>query len=178
MLLIVVIIGILGFAGYFIWHRQNVANKAHNEASTAQDLPLKSGTPIHPRTIGSKVVAGQTYLVIKEWGVKFKLPDSVKGTSYVMSDDSQSAELQLASLADTPCEKAGWLGHIYRSDTNPEEAVAEGAVPNFASTKFGAYYYVYTPPQNMCVQDGPYYSIVKAAFQMYGKDVVPTVFAE
>ncbi len=213
-LLIAVVVGILGFTGYYVWHSQSETNKAYDDAGKSENASLeyiKDSTQADfeacKKAAGSRMLQtypeqcvtkdgkvyttaavtpsttsqsdAQNYLIIKEWGVKFKLPDAVWGTSYSMNETTQSAELQLASLIGTPCEKPGWIGHIYRSTIKTNDAMpADSSIPSSAPTAFGGYDYYYTPPQNMCVYDGPYYSTVESVMKVYEQDVVPTVSAE
>lgn len=133
MLPIAVIIGLLGFTGYFVWNSQKTTDEVNSDATKVQ-----AATPRKNTVSASKATASdntQNYLVIKEWGVRFKLPDAVRGTSYSMNETTQSAELQLALLIGTPCEKPGWIGHIYRSTIKTNDAMsADSSIPSSAPT--------------------------------------------
>jgi hypothetical protein len=75
-LLIIIVILMIGFIGYYVWHTQKDANKtldtATKSAQTSSSSPSKQTK-----------AADQKYLDIKELGVKFKLSDAIKDAYYI-----------------------------------------------------------------------------------------------
>lgn len=83
-LLLVVIVGALGFTGWYVWHSKQQADSTYaNTAKSARSssLTTKKSTLVTPR-------ASPTYLTIKEWGVKLPLDNDDKGAYYTISATS------------------------------------------------------------------------------------------
>lgn len=86
-LLVFVIVGILGFTGWFVWNSQKQTNKSNNSTvvstkkATATNTTTTSLTATEDTT--EYVTQGTAkYVVIKEWGVKFPLANTVKALSF------------------------------------------------------------------------------------------------
>lgn len=95
-LLTVVVIGLTGFVGWYVWH--NRATKPVNSPA-ANTPPAKTTTTAPVKTVDPN--AG--YLVIKEWGVKLPLNNGLS-LSYSIKDKAatiRSAELD--KLSGTNC---------------------------------------------------------------------------
>src|SRR5579871_5801589 len=84
-LLILVIVGLIGFTGWYVWHSKNNSDKALSEAQAVSNSTL-------PKTAASSSssVTKQEFVTIKEWGVR--APYSGKLTlSYKLSDNNREA---------------------------------------------------------------------------------------
>jgi hypothetical protein len=66
-LLIVIIVGMLGGVGYYVWHSQAQVDKTYSQTANSSVAPKsKTSTKLNP-TDNTK------YLVIKEWNIKTKI---------------------------------------------------------------------------------------------------------
>lgn len=132
-LLITLILAVVSFGGYYVWHRHEAKTKVDSYAACAkqpkaiiqQSYPavcrfggksftesVKSGAA--PNSTQSSSSAAQNYLTIKEWGVNLTFKDADKVTyelGDVVSDPiygkSQNAELFLAT-APGDCKDTGF----------------------------------------------------------------------
>jgi Tfp pilus assembly protein PilV len=125
-LLILVIVGILGFTGWFVWHARQTADKTLSSADKSAGGTIKA-TKINSfeackKASGSKMLEtypeqcvakdgktftdpGQSlkYISIKEWGVKLALPDADKVT-YKIDDSSISISLKSSVTSIESCQ--------------------------------------------------------------------------
>lgn len=122
-LLILVILGILGSTGWYVWDSQHKTTDAFNNADAANSSVAKY----------SKATVAQTqskqYLTVNEWGVKVPIDNSTEGLSYKIGNDG------VASFSDSK------LKGISGSCTSNLETVARGtandSVPNELGTNQG-----------------------------------------
>ena len=158
-LLIVIILFILGFAGFYIHHVQKTSSKTGNTVASASS----------PKTDSKKTT--QTYLVIKKWGVQIPLTGSQREAnySYPESDDPNMVELYLPvdgkSQATTSCYGAARIQRIttssYKSGTwDFYKKTAD------SGTKFwniGNYYYMGDSGDIACAGSQTLYNKAEAA---------------
>jgi hypothetical protein len=76
-LLIILILVIIGFGGYYVWHTQQQTNKTLDQAANTSQKTASS-------TADSS--AAQKYLTIKEWGIKFTTSKESRDAYYVFDD--------------------------------------------------------------------------------------------
>jgi prepilin-type N-terminal cleavage/methylation domain-containing protein len=74
-LLVLILISIIGFTGYYVWHTQKNTNSSYNNAAKSN-----SSTPASAETSNK--------FVFKELGVEFTLTDNLKGLSYATFNGS------------------------------------------------------------------------------------------
>jgi len=91
-LLIIVILAIAGFAGWYVYESNKKANNSYSNASQVSNSQVAS----------SKSKPAATTFTFKEYGVKITLPDSLKGLSYTAKqidngDGTKSTDLFLNS---------------------------------------------------------------------------------
>lgn len=108
--LIVVVLAIVGFTGWFVYHSKQTADKNYKGTSNTQTPPpatVKTFAECEKAT-GSKILTtypeqcltkdgksftnigqSQKYLVIKEWGVKIRLSSADSGAYYAVPTDVQ-----------------------------------------------------------------------------------------
>ncbi len=76
-LALIMAIVIIGLGGYFAWqHSQDKKNSSEIPSNTAQQQSTTPSTSAQKKDDPSE---GGKFLVIKEWGVRFKLPESLRG---------------------------------------------------------------------------------------------------
>lgn len=80
-LLIILILVIIGFGGYYVWHSQQQTNKT---LSTAASTSQKAAS-----TEASNASA-QKYLTIKEWGIKFTADKNSQDAYFEFDDDTHN----------------------------------------------------------------------------------------
>jgi len=142
-IVIVLVVGVLGFVGWRIFTAQSSSNNTgNNQTNNTQ-----------PST--------DTYLNIKELGVKIKLSDEIKDAVYSVvptSDGSKGVGISAQSLVDksSECSPSNFtLGLIEAMSTAPTSVSGQPASPdNKTLFKLGDTYYWYRPPQNQtCLTD-------------------------
>jgi hypothetical protein len=78
-LLIVVIVGMLGGVGWYVWHSQQQVDKTYFQTSNSSVRPRpKISSTTSPQSSTNKEDPNKDYLVIKEWGVKLPMADADK----------------------------------------------------------------------------------------------------
>jgi len=87
-LLIFIILGIVGFTGWYVWHSKQNANKSYNSSSASSQEKAKPSSKKK-----SPAPPPQQYLVIKEWGVKIPLTTSIEKARYTISNTSAPEEI-------------------------------------------------------------------------------------
>lgn len=97
-ILILVVIAILGFTGWFVWHSKQSANKTLGETE-------KSSTqaPVTKKSNASQQSDTSNYVDIKEWGVKLVVPAEVSDTYYSykqVSDEESYVYLSTRTLTN------------------------------------------------------------------------------
>ena len=94
---IVLVLAILAFAGWYVWQKNNKKDASKPNGQTARNETKKPDEqkPTDPSE-------GGKYLVITEWGVRFPLPEVLKGNvTYSLSDpvtDPDNNQIQAAKL--------------------------------------------------------------------------------
>ena len=157
-LLAVLIIAVLSFGGYYVWHSKKQPAKGPSTASQAATNTQKAQSSASSTTSGASSAAAATpaqssvqYLTIKEWGVKIPLTTTINDAYYYYKNDY--AYLSLQSLASTDCSAtATTLGVISRytaGETDPQTGELYSAEITGAAN-VGQYYYYYTHPQADC----------------------------
>lgn len=80
-LIVVVIVGLIGTVGWFVYDRQKSKN---NEQPVTQNSQQNQET-IKQET---KADANEGYLVVKEWGLRFKMPSNITDVQYRVYGDT------------------------------------------------------------------------------------------
>lgn len=94
-LLALLLIVAIGFTGYYVWNTQQNKKTASAETKTvAVVTPQKTTTNPTPATQDT-----QKYLVVKEWGIKIPVDDSVDGLSYTLFGQKNTDGIRLSTTA-------------------------------------------------------------------------------
>lgn len=156
-LLILVVILLVGFVGYYVATAKQKTNQTLNNANSANQSTASVNN--------GKASLQNGYFTIKEWGVrakyssKIELQYKVKNTGSLNYAEFSSA--QLASAKPTVCDisTAGGIidrfkpnDHWYNEDgTDSGKTVQQEVVASSLTyKKVGQYYYVYKNPQVVC----------------------------
>ena len=113
-------------------------------------------------TIGRDVV---NYFTIKEWGIKFRIPEGLENLVYSISGDSE--DVDRVSITTSDLNQCGGRGMLLRStDANIVKNV-DGSISN-PTYWLNDKYYWYQHPQSLCTEDedGTEYRTVKLIQQM------------
>jgi Tfp pilus assembly protein PilE len=84
-LLIVIIVGMLGGVGYYVWHSQKQVDKTYSQTANSTVAPKQASAKSSPAASQSN------YLTIKEWGVKLPLSSDDIGAYYVYNAQTPSS---------------------------------------------------------------------------------------
>jgi hypothetical protein len=147
-LLIVIIVGMLGGVGWYVWHSQKQVDKTYSQTANSSAVPksTKSAQPI-----SSPQASTNNFLVISEWGVKVSYNSSIGKAVYrTDSLDPGIAFLSTDTLANTDCDvNHNGGGYFIRFKDGQMDGEAKKTYtdeyPN--ATKLGSYYYAYGLPE-------------------------------
>ena len=154
-LLIILILAVIGFGGYYVWNSQKQANKSLTQADqVSQSIKVTSPT-------------SQKYLTIKEWGVQSQYSSPVDIIYTIKTDNIGEVWAQISSsqltAADSECNTTSQLGGIIvrikagenlrgpaGQDTGQsvEAAISSGVLSEYSHV--GAYYYYFQRPEATC----------------------------
>lgn len=183
--LVGVIISIIGFAGWFVWNSQKQTTKTPNNSNKGSTVVQTNKT-----TDSSTAQSTTTPVVVKEWNVKFAIPDGIKAVGYEYdtskaifpgdvilitsltdtagkkyalfnSDDSSAAETQ----ADAICTAYG----IGRSTNSKETNVTTGQAYEQVAHIGTYYYYIARASGAMCGQSASASKATEASINMLKK---------
>jgi len=157
-LLIILILAIIGFGGYYVWHAQKDTNKTLDTATATSN---KTAQAVSNNSISQK------YLTIPEWGVKGPYQSDVDLTYKLTSDDVGEVWAQISSKqlkeAAPQCDEESQMGGIIVRIHKGEDLrgpagqdtgqTVDAAVGSQVLTEFslvGDYYYYFEHPQAAC----------------------------
>lgn len=189
-LLMLVVIGILGFTGWYVYHAKQASDKDYSAASksTVPRYTHKTGKQSSVPT--SSATSGQKVLDIKEWGVKADYASSDDTLSYTI-DDNVATIISSKLAAELDCTDQGG-GYIYKlkpTDISPatppdDPQTAQNNFKTNASSyaHIGGYYYYYTAQyQSACsdkaIQKDPLGSLARQV-DSFVDSLVPKLVAD
>jgi hypothetical protein len=153
-LLIVVILGMLGGVGYYVWHSQQQVDKAYSQTANSSVVPKsKTSAKLNP-------IDNTKYFVIKEWGIRAKYTGNLTLT-YALPVNSSYAvfsSTQLSKAANGGCKDFGGrinrlkTGEAYETDPRgmPVEQLVKDPNASFTYKNIGNYYYLFIHDQSLC----------------------------
>lgn len=94
-LLLVVVLGLIGGTGYYVWHSKQSTDKTLQNTNAVSTVPTI--TKKTPNTPTQTTTAG--YLAIKEWGIKLPLSTEISDATYEF--ENGYAYLSTKSLSGT-----------------------------------------------------------------------------
>jgi hypothetical protein len=173
-LLILIIVGIIGFAGWKVWD----TSKSDTNSSSGNQTEQSRNPNAERETAPESSVEDAEYLEIKELGIRFKTTEATNDLVYIVKTDSSgiSALFSSSSLlkVDDKCTaESGPLG-AFRKITGGYQAQKS---PGKLVKQFDAFHIVHTPmqgcpngleeqvnavfqSQSRAIQDGALYSSV------------------
>lgn len=166
-LLIIVIVGILGFTGWWVWNSKDKANSSFHNSGNSQTYSAKKKAPTQSSSKNT-----QKYLTIKEWGVRapyasddtlsyvFMSVDNNGNISYSSTTATYTAVIiskNLATNYDCPGTNnmpsgAGGISRLKPTDTIESGDTAEQAAKNDPVDYhlINGYYYTFDHDQAAC----------------------------
>ena len=143
LLLTLILLAIVGFTGYYVWHSQKQTDKTLNTTDKSSAVTTK------PKTTAS----AQQYLTIKEWGVKIPLSADLAGAYYTtMPSVPGAVYLSVDAYKGTDCAadqtSLGALNRFTATDKDDDGNTLLSDSPT--AVKVGTYYYDYLHPQAAC----------------------------
>ncbi|MEV5532620.1 hypothetical protein [Streptomyces prunicolor] len=164
-IVIIFVVAALGVSGFFVWqktHKKETTTKSNPKTSQTNQDKDTSTEPADPSD-------GGKYLAITEWGVRFPLPENMRGdVTYgiapVSSTNHYSTSFEvgkIANLAESNCklyaasEGTGLEGGIgVQLIRSPEPVPAsEGIGSPIYTSKDGKYYFYAITPKGLCSGD-------------------------
>lgn len=153
-ILVVIVLGIIGFTGYFVYHSRQATDKALADTGNSNVPAVKKPA------VKTAPADSQKFLEIKEWGVEIPY-DSSDTLTYSIEEGSdtkvaQVASADLASKYGGGCDTygSGSIARLSGNDTytiDGSVTVAQAYASNPASmAKVGSYYYRFTHDQGAC----------------------------
>ncbi|MEJ0073554.1 MAG: hypothetical protein WDN27_05810 [Candidatus Saccharibacteria bacterium] len=179
LILVVIVLVIVGFTGWFVWHSTQAANRDYS-ANPSSGTSSKSSTvktfaeckaaagsimqETYPEVCVTKSgqrftdtlesAQGPGYLVITEWSVKFQIPTGLKTMKYTVANTAGNAVWldsgDLSTLAGSTKYCGDDPGYL-----GVIERVTEPTehLDEVLIKKVGAYYYYYGGPQQACLPE-------------------------
>src|SRR5690242_15243454 len=151
----IVIIAVLGLVG---WTAYNAYNHPTKKTANATTNTSNTNQPSKETTNGTTTTPQNTYLDMKEIGVKMTLNSSISDAVYAPFDTPStdgtksygiSAQSLIKSETKDYCEaRHAPLGIVIAPTTAPSTIVGPVPVDNKSVFKFGSTYYEYIRPQN------------------------------
>jgi type II secretory pathway pseudopilin PulG len=175
-ILILVIVGIVGFTGRYVWHSQKNANKTYDNASkssqsiTAPSKKSSSDTSSTTQNTSTAPAQTQGYLAITEWGIKLVFADADKVTYSISSDNFGSAVPLRLRDSVTTIESCKGLGVGVVRTTNVNDTLNGGG-----GKKIGNYYYRIGGGPGACTGDtesGPINTLRSKILQEFNANTV------
>lgn len=170
-LLIVVIVGLVGFVGWYVYHSNKNANATLNAAAKDSRGSVKF----------TKQPSKANYFTIKEWGVRAPYNGSL--TLEYQRNSSNSSVMMLSSSqlnagGPSVCTTAdGAAGYVQRylptDEVAPGETAQQFLSQNFVASnskapayaKVGDYYYIYSTGQTDNCKNTALYEQTQSAFE-------------
>ena len=84
-LIVIVVVGLLGTVGWLVYDRQK--SKTSETSNTQASAPQKEKTP---KQETKKADPNEGYLVMSEWGLRFKVPSGLTDVKYTIHGDTAS----------------------------------------------------------------------------------------
>ncbi len=150
--LVVAAVAVLGLIGWRVYDANNAKNNSStNQTGSNQSSNTQGDTPQNRQ---SDPNAG--YVVVKEWGIRFKPVDGLSGVAYSIGqvqDSNGTASFSTESLAQygdsCSASQTGMapLGRLVRTLGTKDDAVTRSTA---YSAQIGDYYYQYVTPQTIC----------------------------
>ncbi len=159
LLLIVLMAGIIGGTGYYVWRSYNQTNNSLKAVASSTNQLIKRKTTSSTTATTVKPVATAStdqYLVIKEWGVRMKLSPELADAYYAFApNETTSAYLSTKSLvavAPSCAPLATSIGAIYRQTEAEYQAASQASSGDNppGNIKIGKYHYGFLGTQAGC----------------------------
>ncbi|MEO6761044.1 MAG: prepilin-type N-terminal cleavage/methylation domain-containing protein [Candidatus Saccharimonadales bacterium] len=149
-LLVIIIIAILGFAGWFVYSSQRSTDKTFKETGKSTAARVKENDVKDASILGKDKVDTQRYLFITEWGVKIQLRDASKvhykytsqpNGSYYGSPYDSNVEVvaNAGQIQDKTCSSD--IGALLRSTEKPTSVKVNDSMSVGGVKQVGGYYY-------------------------------------
>lgn len=188
-LLLVIVLGVVGGGGFYIWHKNHEKKNTNTSQSTSKTAKvtnyaecLKAKGSIvqdsYPAICVTKDKQSftqpieQKYLTIKEWGVKIPLAESVTDTDYRIDLEPIYAFMSPKSLLETDCNlEVGGSGYYVRfTEKSMDGETKHSYISEYPdATMLGGYYYGYgvNPAEEKCSSDPAVQAQADAARAIY-----------
>lgn len=190
LVLLVVLLVVASGAGGWVYGKSQQKKSSDSEAATLNSkiADLKK----EKASLQSQLAAAQkgaktsqdTYLTIKEWGVKMKLTSDIKDAIYTVKGDTLSISTTTLAKMDKLCDpmqtvtvdgQAGGVTRILRDD--PAKMVNEKPVKEFfpIGVTVGSKYIYYTGSQSPCTGDNAANNKIETATMTSISNAVKTI---
>jgi Tfp pilus assembly protein PilV len=174
-LLSLIVVLLIVFVGYYIYHAQKNAN---NTLSSASKVAQSSPGSVKKLTQSSKTTSSQKYITIKEWGIKIPYGTNYNFSYSLLDSNDAGVTTDTLAAADANCTAANSaVGLIQRAGANDPIAddgttAAQAAAQGQPNAHIGSYYYFYSSPQAACSENSTA-SNLQIAAQAELKALVP-----
>ncbi len=150
--IIIIAVLVLAVIGLVVW-RFIDGNNTNTEGNSKQTISVTTNNDTAVVDT-NQANPNEGYIVIEEWGIRFKVMGSTKYEYAKMSSESYGfATTELSSLGQYCTAAYGGRGIIVRKTTaNPEEGLGWGEPLN-GGKPINGYYYFLQGPQSWCADD-------------------------
>ncbi len=180
-ILIVVLVLAVGGIGWYVYNAQKKTNSTLDNTTKSQSEPQKSTKPTTPTTTKPVADPNTGYLVVKEWGVKFKEGALTQDPEYAIKDDHTlylSTKTYSSKVGGSACGANGSTGQLIRGKAGYDTNGMGLAIEKVSSAvKVGDYYYFWQGPQAGCTTPTDTNTAIMNTYQAALSDLVKTVQA-
>lgn len=161
--IVIAVLVVLGGAGAYVYHRDHRAKTTATTGSTSSNSSTQSATKSSTGTQNSTATQ-QSYLIIKEWGVRLTLDSTTASTYYYISPNLPNVAYfslkTISDIAPTCAADKGGLGAIARLTEAEQQSIVSGKTPGIAGTMhIGSYWYSIAHPQGACMDNAQQASV-------------------
>ena len=169
MLLSLIIVTLITFVGYYVYHTQQAANATYNAVtSSAQATAPKTkhkAPAVQPTAAPANQTITKNFLAIKEWGVKLEFADADKVT-YVYDKANDGANLMILTSITSSSQCQGLGVSLTRSS----KSTGGGGYAGEEGLKVRNYYYYLGGSPGSC---GGSASVEQLRSNITGNELLP-----
>ncbi|MCL2869888.1 hypothetical protein FWF48_03755 [Candidatus Saccharibacteria bacterium] len=144
-----------GFLGYALMQKKNDLDSANKNLKDVKAQLATAKTDLanakKQNSTEESTNNSANYLTVKEWGIKFTIPDGLTGLKYTISNDNLEFNTDKVAAYGGICATDGVVGIIHRSNVSNEQQPGEGNQLNVAA--INGYYFYLASPQASCTTD-------------------------
>jgi hypothetical protein len=155
---VILAIGLVGAIGYVVYQNMNPKQTDSADNSSQDQDKVSDKTPGTDADTDADPISNDDYLVLSDWGVKFKMPDDTVNRTIkyykVSNNGAEYYRFTTSGVEEIDGCASTSLGTINRSTKTPSEAPNDPSVTNgMFLKKIENYNYYFSPALAVCATD-------------------------